>query len=276
VNFELAQHAAIPLPGLPSFVGDGGRQTVLLRPFGVDQADLAHDFGVPDRARLITGIFESCSQGGGMPEPGFFEGLSVGKRIECLIRLACEGGAQALSLPFDCGGCGQRMELEFTVDELAALQSEADGVEEIPVAIGDETLKFRRPNALDQHRWSQSGDLSGGDAVREMIGTLAAAPFEKEALDDNVIGLIEEALGDADPLVDFTCRTRCGDCGAEAVVEADLTETALGLLRAKQQQLIYTVHRLAMHYHWNERDVFAVPHWRRLRYLELIDATVKR
>jgi hypothetical protein len=47
-------------------------------------------------------------------------------------------------------------------------------------------------------------------------------------------------------------------------------ETALGMLRRAQQALVGAVHRLASQYHWSERDIFAVPAWRRQHYLRLI------
>jgi hypothetical protein len=55
-------------------------------------------------------------------------------------------------------------------------------------------------------------------------------------------------------------------------IAIDLCEVALTTLRRLQRQLIVMVHRLASHYHWSEQEIFAVPHWRRKEYLELIAA----
>jgi len=52
----------------------------------------------------------------------------------------------------------------------------------------------------------------------------------------------------------------------------DLCDVALGALRRLQQQLLITVHQLASHYHWSEKEIFSVPAFRRQAYLNLIAA----
>jgi hypothetical protein len=66
----------------------------------------------------------------------------------------------------------------------------------------------------------------------------------------------------------------CDICGRPNDHEIDLFETALEMLARAQRSLIVSAHRLASHYHWSEREIFAVPEWRRRQYLELIGAKV--
>jgi hypothetical protein len=82
--------------------------------------------------------------------------------------------------------------------------------------------------------------------------------------------VIEEALDEADPLVNFQCSATCAECGAENQVPVDLCGLALGMLARQQKQLLATVHILASHYHWGETEIFSIPHWRRIEYLNLI------
>jgi hypothetical protein len=59
----------------------------------------------------------------------FFEELSVGKRIECLLFLATGSASANLSFPFKCSGCGEELELELSLDEISSLQRAADATE---------------------------------------------------------------------------------------------------------------------------------------------------
>ena len=79
-------------------------------------------------------------------------------------------------------------------------------------------------------------------------------------------------MEEADPLVNFSCSIECGECGQPNDHEIDLFETALDMLSRAQRRLILSVHRLALHYHWSEREIFDVPEWRRRQYLDLIGA----
>lgn len=277
MNSYSAPHAAIPLPDLPyTSVLSGPADRLELRPFGTERSDLCIDFSDANRAALITSILENCCLAveGSLPAE-FFTGLSIGKRLECLVRLAVGAGGTAISVPFRCDSCNEVLEIEFTLDEIADQQQLADGESEIEIVVGEKTLRLRRPRGSDQERWSRMEFADEHDAVREMIGTLAARPFDTSSLGDMEIDIVERAIADADPLVSFSVHTNCIACGADNDFEADIGEVALNLLRAEQQGLIYLVHRVASTYHWSEIEVFEIPHWRRMRYLELIDAARK-
>lgn len=204
--------------------------------------------------------------------PGFFRNLSVGKRLECLLMLAAGGSVAAFNFPFHCAGCGQEVELEVTLEEIAKLQEEADLVVMVEVEIGGESRAFRKPRGSDQERWGGMTFIDEREAASAMIGTLAAGPLDMEVLAETDLGFIDEKLDEADPLVNFLCNVGCGECGHANEFRIDLCETALGMLARLQKQLIVMVHKLASHYHWSEREVFDVPHWRRLEYLDLIAA----
>lgn len=273
MNSASRTSATIPFPSISGGLVSGtSAARGGLRRFGTEEDDLGIDFALGDSAGLVTLLLGQCLvDPEGVLPLGFFRELSVGKRLECLLALAAGGDTSGFHFPFHCVGCGQEIELELSLDEIAEMQSEADLIDIVEIEIAGETRGFRKPLGRDQEKWAGMAFIDEKEAASAMIGTLAVHPFEWEVvLDDTDLGLIDEKLDEADPLVNFLCNVGCGECGHPNEFRIDLCETALSILARSQKQLIVMVHKLATHYHWSEKEIFAVPHWRRLEYLDLI------
>ena len=267
----------IPLPGCPQHIGhDVSAGGVGLRRFGTFEGDLSIDFTSANRAALVTRLLELCAvDPAGILPDNFFRKLSIGKRIECLLVLAAREPDVALGFPFKCAGCNEEIELELTLHEISEIQGEADLIEIVGVDISGRPIEFRKPTGSDQEMWSKMIFKDENDAATKMISTFAVLPGSYEGFQPNELSAVEKALEEADPLVNFSCRVSCGECGELNEHEIDLMETALSMLKRAQNQLIFTVHQLAEHYHWSEQEIFAVPDWRKQQYLELIGAIRK-
>lgn len=276
MNLETRTNTLIPLPGFRRGSGHGGTTLTGFRKFGTIDADLAIDFSVPNRAALVSRLLETCTVDpeGALPNE-FFRELSIGKRIECLLILAAGRIDASLDLVFICPGCGEDLVLELSVNELSELQREADLVETVGIRDNERWIEFRKPRGRDQEVWSNMVLCDEQHATARMIDTLVVTPGLQNGIEAALYSVIEAALDEADPLVDFSCSVNCGECGEVNEYLVDLTETAIGILNRSQQQLIYTVHRLASRYHWTEREIFAVPEWRRQEYLKHIGARRK-
>jgi len=249
------------------------RGGVGFRRFGIVQDDLRVDFAAINRAALATRLLEICAvdRDRVLPE-NFFRALSVGKRIECLLVLALGGIGDNLRFPFKCAGCGETLELELTLNEIAALQNEADQVEVVRVDVGGRRLEFQKLSGRDHESFGESAFGDEFEAATEIIGRLAVDADAVERIAPGDVDVIEAAMEEADPLVNFNCRIDCGECGEENDHDIDLFETSLDMLRRAQLRLVLSVHRIASKYHWSEQEIFAVPEWRRQQYLELIGA----
>jgi hypothetical protein len=248
-------------------------RAVGFRRFGIVEDDLRVDFAASNRAALATQLLEICAvdRDRVLPEH-FFRELSVGKRIECLLVLALGGAGDTLRFPFKCSACGEDLELEVTLNEIAAFQNEADQVEVVSVDVGGRRLEFQKLSGRDQESMGEAAFSDEFAAATEIIGRLAVDADALERIAPRDVEAIEAAMEEADPLVNFNCRIDCGECGAGNDHEIDLFETALDMLRRAQLRLVLSVHRIASKYHWSEQEIFAVPEWRRQKYLELIGA----
>jgi len=245
-----------------------------LRSFGRDEVDLSIDFGTHNRAVLVTRLLAQCSIDATADTLDLYRRLSAGKRLQCLLQLAMTDPSRPLSIPCRCLACHQELELELTLHELSDVQQAADAIATITVGSGPQRLALRKPTGHDMEAWGEMAFADEGAALGTMIAGLLIDP-PSAPIAPASIAAIEEALEAADPLIDFRCTAACGECGEANECQIDLMEIALHLLRRSQHELVASLHRLATHYHWTEQEIFAVPAWRRQRYLQLIGATGK-
>lgn len=262
----------LSFPQLPfAFAEKYAAAEIRMRSFGTEEDDLAVDFSSADIAALVLRILEQCAVGGKSEIPkNFFRDLSIGKRLEYLLRLAAGTERTAFYFSFKCTVCAEDLEFELTLDEIAEIQSEADLSETIEVETAQGNLVFRKPLGKDQEIWQETIFEDEQTAVIEIARTLQIAPATPLKIEDEILQKIEQALDEADPLINFFGRVRCANCDSVSEFETDLCRFALNELHFSQQKLLHAVHRLASHYHWSEHEIFAVPHWRRLKYLQLI------
>src|SRR6266550_6591110 len=149
------REALFSFPSLPESVKAGYSMGGLaLRPFGLYESDLEVNFNQQPRPFLVTDILACCTreERGGKVDPGFLWSLPVGKRIECLLALAfLETGAE-LPFAFRCSNeeCGLDLEVEISLAEIAALQSDAYETDRVVVAVENKPVSLRRPTANDQ------------------------------------------------------------------------------------------------------------------------------
>ena len=251
-----------------------------LRPFGLYESDLNVDFSHPLRPFLVTDILECCTRNTQTDtvEQSFLWDLPIGKRIECLLTLLFWGAESEISFAFHCpeSGCGEESEVEISVAEIAARQAHAYETEHLLIQLGSGSLALRRPTASDQLAWFKAHFTDEAAAINSMLRTLLVEDAPTVALDGDAfprdwIQTVEQAMDEFDPLVKYSSLIKCCACGATNPLEIDLEEFSLAQLREAQLRLLSSVHSLATHYHWSEQQIFSVPYWRRVGYLNLIE-----
>jgi hypothetical protein len=249
-----------------------------LRAFGGVRRDLDLDLETRGRGpEIVTELLcaSACQPGGGAVGADELWALPVGRRMEVLLRLAALAGGEMAQATMRCPACAETLEAEFSLLELAEL-SAARAETPVEVRRNGETLRLRRPTGADQRRWatSTSGDDDDAKSALAMLedlrepGSGPAGP-----LDASWLPAVDAAMSELDPLVDFSLSTTCSDCGAACTPAVDLEALALARLRAAQRELLDTVHRLALAYHWTEAEILELPAWRRARYVELVERT---
>ncbi len=165
------------------------------------------------------------------------------------------------------------MEVEISIHEIADLQRRSDETDRFLVRIGDEKVPVRVPTGQDQQDWLETSFDDEGVALKTITETLLLGPphsLEEGSVPDEWLQPINTALEEIDPLVNFVLLVGCPYCEKENQYEVDLQNISLGMLHRDQLRLLRSVHRLALHYHWSEEQIFDLPPWRYSHYLALI------
>ncbi len=273
-----------PFPRLPAGARTApAADDLLLRPFGLFGDDLEIDFNQYSRPHLVTQVLRCCTTGtdGEVPDQDLFWDLSSGKRTECLVAIATLGDPSGLTVRLRCPdeACRQELEVEVSTHELADLQRRGDETDRVVVRIGDEEVPVRLPTGRDQQGWLETSFDDEGAALKAIVETLLLGPSRSRGVGpvpDEWVQPIGAALEEIDPLVDFAFLVACPNCGKESRHEVDLQDVSLGVLHRAQLRLLRSVHRLALHYHWSEEQIFALPPWRYSHYLALIEGEEDR
>jgi hypothetical protein len=203
--------------------------------------------------------------------------LTVGRRDEALLGLherLFGGVAGALAT---CATCGETLEFDLALRDIRVAPAEP-AAEPFHLEWGGQRIAYRLPRAADLAAVGRAG---GGLSVAAAAEALArrcilASGAEAVAIPEGAAGAVEIALADrvpqADPqavvMLDFACQA----CGAPGRAPFDIVTFLWRRLDAFVRGLLRDVHVLASQYGWTERDIVALPPWRRRHYLALIGA----
>lgn len=261
MNVPFPNPVTAPYPLLPdSLALRSEAHRLRLRRFGTQVEDLEVNFAT-DRPNLVTDVLACCT----LPhaDRDLLWDLPVGKRIECLLALLSLEGIEEMDADLRCSRCGQISEVNLTLHELLGAGSAAS-CREVQVSVGTGVRRFRLPTGRDQLTWLAQTYDDEASCAAAMIASLA--------LDDTDVAAVEleSVFDEFDPLLRAPLRVACPDCGGEGVHEIDLAGMALARLQRAQNSLLAAVHLLASRYHWSETEIFAVPEWRRSRYLQML------
>jgi hypothetical protein len=144
------------------------------------------------------------------------------------------------------------------------------------VTVAEREMVFRVPNGQDQE--FIAGLVSRGEATEPLSLALARRLIvaETETIKTELSALltmsdvprIESAIEAIAPELADRLTLQCPECTNEHNVNLDVYR---GLLKPVSH-LLDDVHRLALHYHWSEKDILDMPKKRRVSYLQRVDS----
>jgi hypothetical protein len=211
--------------------------------------------------------------------------LTVGDREALLLQLHRLTFGDALECVLQCPdpACRERMEIELEVRNLLVppyedtqreyrLILEVDGIRH--------DIRFRLPTASDLDTVaaaSSDPELGAAELLRACVtrATCGRRTVSVEDLAPEATAQIAAAMVKRDPQAELELDVSCPVCGHAFQVVLDTGLFLLQELDARAAQLLIDVHTLAVHYHWTERDILAMPPSRRERYLELLSGALQ-
>jgi hypothetical protein len=243
----------------------------LARPLAGDDLDI--DFGMASRPALVSALLGACLRTADGRPVGCDAAWrwNVAERLQGLLALACASCGAGTTAVARCShpGCCQQVELELAFDAFAG----APPAQVEWQADDGALVRCQLPTGQDQHDWQHSGAMDEQWLARRLVTAVDdAAPPAGWALPPAWVAPIAAALDGADPLTALAVAVTCPYCDGALDVDVDLEALLLDELRRSQRALLEQIHQLANAYHWSERDIAALPAWRRARYVARIGA----
>lgn len=203
---------------------------------------------------------------------GVLHRFSVGETDSRLLSLRRLLFGPQFSALTDCPQCGDRLDLEFSLDE--PIPTESPGEDGAILTAGGWTLRYRLPSLADLDVASQAVDREQALAILIKSAVLEAVgpegPVSPERIPAEMIDALENALQRADPLAITDIRVDCPACGHEWQVSFDILAYFWSELESWANRLLNEIHTLASAYGWSESEILALPSRRRECYLKRI------
>jgi len=163
-------------------------------------------------------------------------------------------------------GCAATIEIEFSIDEFIAHHQPRSRLESMrPDDEGwlkfDDSVSFRIPTVGDQIA------IAGAVAPKRQLIDRCVRPL---GLGTRALRKIERALEALSPTLSGALTGRCPQCGAAVDIEFDPQEFVLLEIRGQAGFVFDDIHLIALHYHWPEPEILALPRGRRIRYAEMV------
>lgn len=208
-----------------------------------------------------------------MPEASRAE-LTVGQRDAALLDLFERLFGGTVAALADCPSCSEPLELDVPVGAVR-VPGPATAAEPRILAWAGHEIAFRLPNAGDLSDIGHSGASRTVGSVARWLAQRCTLTADL-AIDDAAAEALETAIEGAvmrdDPQAVVTLEFDCPSCARHWSARFDVVEFLWRRLDSFVRELLRDVHLLASAYGWSERDILALPAWRRLHYLELLGA----
>lgn len=169
-----------------------------------------------------------------------------------------------------CPSCASLVEFTLDAEALQGLDREAAAGElAMATDAGEWRVRWRAPTAGDL------AEVAGrADAASALLALCCdvTGPGGEGAADapPEVIGRVEGALADADPLAELTVGLECPECGAVFDADVDPIAFVWREVESRARRLLHEVDVLARAYGWTEAEVLALSEQRRTAYLEIV------
>lgn len=276
----------IPIPGAYWRENGPPLRELALRPASEDdELFLVDASGALNATERATALLARCLASSAQePDSAVsVSSLGVGDREACLLHLRRLTLGDRIEAVMRCPvpDCGELMELVFSIDELLVPPGRHPRREH-RLRVGDAAnvllVRFRLPTSGDLAAVASASGADAGRGADELLRrcvtgiTQGGRSVPAERLDEAARAAISEAMAEADPQALVEMELTCPACGESAAVLFDSGAYLVAELEERAAQLLEEVHTLALHYHWAEAEILAMPEARRARYLALLGA----
>jgi hypothetical protein len=206
--------------------------------------------------------------------------LTVGDRDAVLLDFFERLFGDVASALAQCPGCREELEFDIRLDDIR-IAAPVDRPDHFKLAWSGCEITYRLPQARDL---AALGAELGGDTLAPAARSLARrCVLAIDAADGTALapsllgdaaGALEEqiaaAVVDADPQAVVSLSFDCPSCARSWQSPFDIVEFLWGRIEVMARNLLRTVHLLAAHYGWGEREILSMSPRRQRHYLGLL------
>jgi hypothetical protein len=211
----------------------------------------------------VLSLLRSLSQNGNNGNGFDAAAIVTADRDRVIARLYRSLYGAKIASTLACGGCGQKFDLDFSLDDLLAhcypteITIPDDGMYELEPGI-----RFRLPTGEDE--MAVLG-FDGSTAVGIMLERCISAG-EPETSGES----IQLKMAELAPVLSQEMQAVCPECDRVQKVLFDMQSFFMARLTGDRRNLLDEVHLIASHYHWSHRDILDLPRTERKYYAAMI------
>lgn len=199
--------------------------------------------------------------------------MTIGKRDSLILGLRERTFGSQLVSTASCPQCRERLEFNFTIEELSALRA-GEGQDRFSLEVAGYEVEFRLPNNLDLSLVAQRADIESAERII-LARCLLHARFEDEEksfdeLPQEVLGAVVDEMGRRDEQSDVQLALNCPQCHHSWQLTFDIVSFFWSEIDAWAQRTLREVHALARAYGWGEEEILSMSAWRRQVYLGMV------
>lgn len=199
---------------------------------------------------------------------------NVGARDALLLSLREQLFGRDLACLSECTGCGERLELGFSVNDVRA-QSAHVG-ERYELTACEHRIRFRLPDSNDLAALEHATSIEAGARLllQRCVDSAerAEASVEVAELPSAVVEAVSARMRELDGQAEVTIEVTCPACQRVEERAFDIVTHLWSELDAWARRVLQEVHVLASCYGWSEREILRLSAPRRRAYLELSGA----
>jgi len=197
--------------------------------------------------------------------------MVIGERNKNLFELRQSLFGSALQAYIECGGCGEALDLEFSIEDFE-FAATIDTSESYSVSSGAIQARVRLPNGNDLTALASASSVEEG---RQILFSLCVLKLQRNNVEIDVAELeidelseLEAEIAELDPRMEILFDVHCPSCSHCWQSPLQLDSFLWQEFDSYARQLLENVHLLANHYGWSEQDILAMSHVRRQHYIK--------
>lgn len=213
--------------------------------------------------------------------------LTVGRRDACLLELRSMIFGPGLKGIVTCPGCSERLELNFTMDDIRTAPARA-GSGEVTINPGSNAFSGKNPDILLYTKEGYEiafhlptgreiagieGEVDPGAARLRLLASCIVSArrddreVRTEEIPDAILLEISKQMGEADPQGDVRLDLVCPVCKYQSEHLFDIVPFLWTEIDVWARRTLSEVHVLASRYGWSESSILAMTPWKRQQYI---------